>query len=67
VRITKRRDIVRLLVDNGWTLARSGKHAVYTNPAALRPMPVPFEWNGELPPGTIHKIRKAIRAAGGNA
>lgn len=60
-RITKRRHIVRMLLDCGWRRARRGKHEIWTHPNGARPIALGREWNGELPPGTIHQILKQIR------
>lgn len=65
VRITKRRDLVKLLMHNGWTLGRRGRHEVWTHPNGARPLPVGRERNGELAPGTIHTILRAISEAQG--
>ncbi len=62
-RITKRRDVVRILRSGGWSKARRGKHEVWTHPNGARPIPLGLEWNGELPPGTIHQILKQVKEA----
>lgn len=65
-RITKRRDLERVLIDNGWRLSRRGKHEVWIHPNGTRPLAFGREWNGELAPGTVHQILKHVEQARGN-
>lgn len=64
-RITKRRDLVRILQTNGWQLIRRGKHEVWTHPNGARPLALGRERNGELATGTIHQILKHVKEAAG--
>lgn len=64
-RITKRRDVVRILQGAGWRLVRRGKHEIWKHPNGARPVALGREWNGELPPGTIHQILRRVAEAQG--
>lgn len=52
----KRRDLIKLLEKNGWTLARNGaNHDVYTNGTKCEPIPRHTEINERLAQSIIRK------------
>jgi predicted RNA binding protein YcfA (HicA-like mRNA interferase family) len=55
----KVRDVVRVLVDDGWYLARSrGSHHQYKHPEKPGRVTVPGSGNDDLAPGTLNNILK---------
>ncbi|MGQ0641862.1 MAG: type II toxin-antitoxin system HicA family toxin [Gemmatimonadaceae bacterium] len=55
----KVRDVVRLLLDDGWYLARSrGSHHQYKHPTKPGRVTVPGSGNDDLAPATLNSILK---------
>lgn len=55
----KVRDVVRLLLDDGWYLARTrGSHHRYEHPTKAGRVTVPGSGNDDLAPGTLKSILK---------
>jgi predicted RNA binding protein YcfA (HicA-like mRNA interferase family) len=55
----KVRDVVRLLLDDGWYLARiRGSHHRYEHPTKTGRVTVPGSGNDDLAPGTLKSILK---------
>jgi predicted RNA binding protein YcfA (HicA-like mRNA interferase family) len=55
----KVRDVVRLLLDDGWILARTrGSHQQYRHPVKPGLVTVPGSGNDDLAPGTLNSILK---------
>ena len=55
----KVREVVRLLLDDGWYLARSsGSHHQYKHPTKAGRVTVPGSGNDDLAPGTLNSILK---------
>ncbi len=55
----KVRDVLRLLLDDGWYLARSrGSHHQYKHPTKTGRVTVPGSGNDDLAPGTLNSILK---------
>lgn len=53
----KRRDLVKLLEENGWYLKRNGaSHDLYTNGIKLEPIPRHSEINEKLAQAIIKKL-----------
>ena len=55
----KVREVVRLLLDDGWYLARTrGSHHRYEHPTKKGRVTVPGSGNDDLAPGTLKSILK---------
>ena len=55
----KVRDLVRLLLDKGWYLARTrGSHHQFRHPTKKGRVTVPGSGNDDLAPGTLNSILK---------
>lgn len=55
----KIREVLRLLQDDGWVLARTrGSHAQYRHPTKSGLVTVAGQPNDDLAPGTLHSILK---------
>ncbi|MGH9455311.1 MAG: type II toxin-antitoxin system HicA family toxin [Terriglobia bacterium] len=55
----KVRDVVRMLVDDGWYLVRThGSHHQYKHPVKRGLVTIPGSGNDDLAPGTLNSILK---------
>ena len=55
----KVRDVVRMLEEDGWHLARTrGSHHQYKHPTKKGLVTIPGKRNDELAPGTLNSILK---------
>ena len=55
----KVREVVRLLEEDGWSLARTcGSHHQYTHPTKKGLVTIPGNRNDDLAPGTLNSILK---------
>jgi predicted RNA binding protein YcfA (HicA-like mRNA interferase family) len=55
----KVRDLIRLLIADGWYLARTrGSHHQYRHPTKRGLVTVPGSGNDDLAPGTVNSILK---------
>lgn len=53
----KRKDLIKLLENNGWYLKRSGgNHDIYTNGSSIEPIPRHSEVNERLAKAIIKKL-----------
>jgi predicted RNA binding protein YcfA (HicA-like mRNA interferase family) len=61
----KARQLVKLVKDNGWTLARvNGSHHVFTHPPFAKVLVIPIHaMNDDIPNGLLHKLLKTIEEA----
>jgi predicted RNA binding protein YcfA (HicA-like mRNA interferase family) len=55
------RKAIRMLIENGWTLSRGGKHQVKMTRRGRRPITLPHHKGGDYPPGLAAAI---LREAG---
>jgi predicted RNA binding protein YcfA (HicA-like mRNA interferase family) len=52
-------ELLRLLADDGWRLARTrGSHRQYTHPSKLGTVTMAGKWSLDVPPGTLNAILK---------
>jgi predicted RNA binding protein YcfA (HicA-like mRNA interferase family) len=58
--VTKVRDVLKPLRDDGWVLARvKGSHHIFRHPRILGTVTVAYHREGEeIPPGTVRSIKK---------
>jgi predicted RNA binding protein YcfA (HicA-like mRNA interferase family) len=55
----KVKEVVAILEDNGWTLAReSGSHRTYKHPDHALVITVSGHWNSTMPVGIVSHIRR---------
>lgn len=53
----KRKELIKLLENNGWYLKRNGgNHDIYTNVTRIEPIPIHTEINERLAKGIIKKL-----------